>query len=308
MGAGRIAQGYDEPGSERVLTLAHAIEKLPQLKLCGFYDLEPARAEAAEHKWGCPTSSRDREAWLDTGWDIILIATPDNSHVVDLEAVLQRKPKAVMVEKPLAPMAADAERLLKAASDQSTAILVDFPRRWHSGLQHVGRSLAANQFGRIGRIQGACSGGLRHNGVHLLDLIFDWCPGAGELQLLAKHGDAAWFTFETANGPVEFILSGATQESCYVWELRVDTDGARIELCDSPEILRLSRPAPHPNYPSHHALIVERTWSMEDEPLLVKMLACLTAMIGDTEAIRATVAFEIERERFFDAVLRHFEN
>ena len=308
MGAGRIAQGFDKPDSERVLTLAHAVRQSPQLQLGGFFDLLPERAEAAERKWDCPPSPRDRETWLDAGWDVVLIATPDDCHIRDFEDVLQRKPKAVMVEKPLAPNVSAAERLLTVARDQSTAVLVNFPRRWHSGVREVSRLFAANELGTVRRIHGTCSGGLRHNGVHLLDLVAAWCPGAGDVRLLARHGDAAWFSFSTENGPVELTLIAAPQEDCYVWELRIETDLARIELCESPEILRLSRPAPQPNYPSFQALMVDRIWPMEDEPLLVHMLAQLAGMIGDAPRICAQAALEIGRERFFDEVLRHFEN
>ncbi len=308
MGAGRIAQGFDEPGGERVLTLAHAVRKSPRLQLAGFYDLLPERAEAAEFKWDCPPTPRDREAWLDAGWDVVLIATPDDSHVADFEAVLHRKPKGVMVEKPLAPNIADAERLVEMACRQSTAVLVDFPRRWHSGVQEVGRLLATNQLGTLRRIHGNCSGGLRHNGVHLLDLVAAWCPSADGLRLIARRDGAAWFTMNTGHGPVEFSFSASTQEGCYVCDLRFETDRARIDFCDSPEILRLSRPGGHPNYPTYQALITEQTWPMEDEPLLVGMLAHLVALIGDAEAARAQAMIEIARERFFAEVLQHFDN
>jgi hypothetical protein len=308
MGAGRMAQGFDAPGSERVLTLAHGVQKSPQLQLSGFFDLHPERAAAAEHKWGCPPSPRDREAWLDAGWDIILIATPDHAHIPDFESVLQRKPKAVMVEKPLAPNLPDAERLLSLARDRSIPVLVDYPRRWHSGVRQVSQMMADGQLGQLRRIQGLCSGGVRHNGVHLLDLVAAWCPSVECVELIAKQGSVAWFHLATKSGPIEFILSEAAQESCYVWELRLETDRARIEFCDSPEILRLSRPGPHPNYPTYQALIAEKTWPMEDEPLLVHMLADLVAMIGDPAAARAHTLLEIERERLFDQVLRHFDN
>jgi predicted dehydrogenase len=306
MGAGRMAQGFDEPGHERVLSLAHGVKKSPQLQLAGFYDLHPERAEAAERKWNCPPSPRDREAWLDAGWDIVLIATPTDCHIPDFEAALKRKPKAVMVEKPLAHSLSDAERVLSIARDQATPVVVDYPRRWHSGVREVGHKLAANELGRIRRIHGLCSGGVRHNGVHLLDLVAAWCPSIERVELIAKHGDTAWLNLITKDGPVDFVLSAATQENCYVWELRIETDRARIEFCDAPEVLRLSSPGPHPNYPTHQALVAGQTWSMEDEPLLVHMLAHLASMIGNEEAARKQTGMEIERERLFDAVLKHF--
>ncbi len=308
MGAGRIAQGFDEPGSERVLTLAHAVRKSPQLQLAGFYDRVPERAENAERKWACPPSARDREAWLDSGWDIVLIATPDECHVDDFEDVLRRRPKAVMVEKPLAPSVADTRRLVTQAREQSTAVLVDFPRRWHPGVRHIGEALATGEFGTMRRISANISGGLRHNGVHLLDLIAAWCPAIESVRLVVQEQDAAWFVLETKQGGIDFHFSRSVQAGCYVCDLRFETEHARIEFCDSPEILRLSRPAGHPNYPGYQALICERTWPMEDEPILVGMLAHLTELIGNPEAADAQAKLEIEREEFFAEVLQHFDS
>ena len=58
MGAGRIAQGFDYPGSEKILTLAHAVRESDRFVLGGFYDLHQDRAERAEEKWTCPASPR----------------------------------------------------------------------------------------------------------------------------------------------------------------------------------------------------------------------------------------------------------
>jgi len=308
MGAGRIAQGFDSPGSEGVLTLAHAVQKIPELQLAGFYDRVPDRAEAAERKWGCPSSPRGRETWLDQGWDMVLIATPDECHVSDFESVLQRKPKAVLVEKPFASSAVEAERLTVAARDLSTAVLVNYPRRMHTAVQEVRRLFTANQLGIPRRIHATCSGGVRHNGVHLLDLVATWIPIVTSVRLVVKQGDAAWFSIATEQGPLELILCASPQQGCYVFDLRIDTDSARVDVCESPEVLRIRRPAPQPNYPSFQALQTEKVWSMENEPLLVQMLAHLYALTGDPQAARMQLAMELDREHFFGAVLQHFEN
>ena len=53
LGAGRMAQGFDDPGSPQVLSLAHAVQASRPFRLGGFFDRRPERAEAAEHRWGC---------------------------------------------------------------------------------------------------------------------------------------------------------------------------------------------------------------------------------------------------------------
>ena len=77
LGAGMMAQGFDRPGSARVLSMAHAFNRSGVFTLGGFFDLQQERAEAAERTWGVVPSPRHRLEWLDADWDIVYIATPD---------------------------------------------------------------------------------------------------------------------------------------------------------------------------------------------------------------------------------------
>jgi predicted dehydrogenase len=77
LGAGRIAQSFDAPGAAHVLSLAHAVSRSTAFRLGGFFDVRAERAVAAERRWGCAPSPRTREAWLDSGWDVVCIATPE---------------------------------------------------------------------------------------------------------------------------------------------------------------------------------------------------------------------------------------
>ena len=86
LGAGRMAQGFDDPGSPHVLSLAHAVQASRGFSLGGFFDQRPERAEAAERRWSCPPSPRARAAWLSQPWDVVLIATPDTASFVNVAA------------------------------------------------------------------------------------------------------------------------------------------------------------------------------------------------------------------------------
>jgi predicted dehydrogenase len=115
LGAGRIAQGFDKPGDSRILTLAHAVTRCPRLCLGGFYDCCLTATRKAERKWKTPPSPRNREEWLGAGWDIVCIATSDDSHAKDLSDVLNHSPKAILVEKPLTQEDRIGQQLLRKA-------------------------------------------------------------------------------------------------------------------------------------------------------------------------------------------------
>lgn len=302
MGAGRMAQGFDQPGDSSVLTLAHAVQKSPLLTLGGFYDNLSGRAEAAERKWGCPPSPRDREAWLDTAWDLIFIATPDACHAADLADAIARKPRGVLVEKPLATEAPVAARLLRQAGDSAVALVTDFPRRWHTGVAHIAARLASGDLGHPSRIVGTYSGGLLHNGVHLLDLIAAWVPGVERIERLGQTSGAVWLELSASGRETELFLAESPLRDGYSFALTLHTDRARIDLDGAPETLTLLTKAAHPNYPDFPTLRPVATWPMEDEPLLTRAVETLAGLARDPAAAAHQLAREIERERFFGLV------
>lgn len=302
MGAGRMAQGFDAPGESSVRTLAHAVQSSPLLALGGFYDTDAARAEAAERKWNCPPTPRTREAWLAAGWDLIFIATPDACHAADLADAIAQKPRGVLVEKPLAPDAESAGRLLRLAGESGVALVTDFPRRWHTGVTQLAARLAAGELGPVSRIVGTYSGGLLHNGVHLLDLIAAWVPGVERVETLGQTPGAAWLRLAAKGRETELFLAESPLRDGYTFALTLHTDRARIDLDGAPETLTLLTKAAHPNYPDFSTLRPNTTWPMEDEPLLTRAVETLAGLARDPAAAARYLAREIERERFFGLV------
>lgn len=302
LGAGRIASGFDAPRDRQVQTLAHALKLCPRFKLAGFFDRDPRCSIAAEKKWSCAPSPRNRKTWLDAGWDVVLIATPDDAHAEDLSEVLKRRPRGVLVEKPLAPDGNAALRLLRLAQRLGVPLLVDFPRREHLALRQIGQRLRAGTWGAIRRISGVYSAGVRHNGVHLLDLIAAWLPPVSAVRKLAASAHEGLFEVRTARTRVPLILADAAQTGCYVFELCVETERGRIELSGIPEMLHLSLPAPHPNFAGFTALKAARQWPMENEPLLLRSVERLARIAASPTRARAQIRLEIQRQIFFNKV------
>lgn len=297
-----MAQGFDRPGDSSVLTLAHAVQESPLLTLGGFYDNSTERAEAAERKWTCPPTPRAREAWLAAGWDLIFIATPNACHAADLADAIARKPRGVLVEKPLATDAQIAGQLLQQAGASAVALVTDFPRRWHTGVAHIAARLASGELGHASRIVGTYSGGLRHNGVHLLDLIAAWVPSVERVERLGQTPGAAWLRLSAGAREIELFLAESPLRGGYAFALTLHTDRARIDLDGAPETLTLLTKAAHPNYPDFPTLRPVATWPMEDEPLLTRAVETLAGLARDPAAAAHQLAREIERERFFGLV------
>jgi len=302
-----MAQGFDKPGDQHVLTLAHAVCSSKAFLLSGFFDHDAKRAEAAERKWGCPASPRDRMTWLDQSWDVVCIATPDVQHTADFRDVLARKPKAILTEKPLALEREEAAALLREASRLGVPVLVDFPRRWHSGVAAVSDHIAQGRLGNPLAATFVYSGEAVHSAVHMLDLFYAWWGGGWDVVLESRQGHVAHLTFSRKSEVVATSFIHVPAQSYYALEMQVYCEKGKIELSHSPEMLDINELRPHPLYPSFQVLTPLKSFQMEAEPLLVRMMETLADMIADPDVAKAQAKREMDSQEFSWQVLRWLE-
>jgi predicted dehydrogenase len=304
IGAGQIAQGFDEPGDPRVLSMANAISSSGDFALGGFYDIDPARAAAAETKWSCSASPRDRGQWLAMGWDVIYIATPDARHGPDLGDALACRPRAVLVEKPIALDDRAGRELLEVAARDRIPLLVNYPRRWHTGVRRVTDMISGKEIGAPLAMSLVCSGGIAHNGVHLLDLFRTWWGGAWAVRLIGGRSGSMVLRLESDIASVDVHLTDMPTSPYYLFEMRVYCERARVEVSGRPESLTIALARPDPVYPSFRTCPEGQRFEMEGEPLLPRALERLSRLIGDAEAAAAQLAIERESHDFIAAVLK----
>jgi predicted dehydrogenase len=170
IGAGNIAAGFDNPDSEAVLTHAHAILLEPRLELVGFFDVDREASFRATQKWG-GASFNSAQALLDSGLDVVVIATPDESHLSYLKMVANYKLKAVVCEKPLTQDIESARDIVSIFMEKHIPLLVNFQRRFDPVVLELKKRYLS---GVLGRLMGGTvwySKGTKHNGSHAIDLL-----------------------------------------------------------------------------------------------------------------------------------------
>jgi hypothetical protein len=303
MGAGRMAQGFDAPGAPHVLSLAHAVCKSADLELGGFYDRDPARSAAAEQKWHCRETPRDRDAWLAQDWDLIFVATPDENHARDAHDAIARRPKGVLVEKPLARDPDAADDLLRLARERGIPILVDYPRRLHSAIAEVARLIGAGELGAPLAATFVYSGDAEHAATHMIDLFQLWWGNwsvAGAANIAGGH--MIELQDDTRRMNATFVPLPA--DAHYVWELTVYCAQARIRLAESPEYLDVSTPGPHPAYSGFDVLQTRARYAMEEEPLLERTMERLVHLTRSPDAAGQQLAHECASQKLCGAILR----
>lgn len=307
MGAGRMAQGFDAPGDDQVLSLAHAVSRVPGMTLGGIYDSDPGRTQIAEQRWAVAESPRQRDAWLDQGWDFVCIATPDDQHGRDLADVLARRPKVIVVEKPLSTDPDEADDLLEQAGALGIPVLVDYPRRFHSGVKAVAELIEVGELGDPVSASFAHSGSPAHAGVHMFDLFHGWWDRDWQVTHEGNSGGTDLLTLRGGDLDVPLGIVRLPGDPYYLWDMSIFCQRGCIALTHSPELLEISVPASHPLYPDFHVLTPHLTFEMESEPLLPRLMAAALAMADSADSARANTALEQRRQCFSGRILRCLE-
>ena len=81
------------------------------------------------------------EAFVDAGLDCAVVATPNRFHA-DLGVALLEKGVHVLVEKPIAPTVADAQRMIDAAKANDRVLMVGHVERFNPAVETVRRAIA----------------------------------------------------------------------------------------------------------------------------------------------------------------------
>lgn len=105
--------------------------------------------EAVQHDWpGVPCVASFSAALADPGIDLVVIATPNDSHFELAQAALQAG-KHVVVDKPCTVTLAETESLLALARQQGRVLTVFQNRRFDSDFLALQQVIQSGQLGRV---------------------------------------------------------------------------------------------------------------------------------------------------------------
>jgi predicted dehydrogenase len=170
---------YDNPNSENILTIAHAVTKHLQTELVGVVDYIPEKAEQAAKKWNTkPYTSIDQ---IKEPIDIIAVCVPTVAHAPVLLDCLKLNPKLVIAEKPFTENSKDAKIIIDKYKKADVPIAVDYIRRYDLAHQKLAEDIKDGILGKIYNCKLTYNRGLVREASHFLNLCTDWF---GEF----KHG------------------------------------------------------------------------------------------------------------------------
>jgi len=171
IGSGNIGATYDAPGSENVLTHAHAYTKHPNTKLVAFVDCDVSKAQKAAEIWGGNYYSDLQKCLESETPDIVSICVPTEYHFDILVKIIDYKPKFIFLEKPVCNTLDQSKEIMNKLEENNIPVSVNFVRRFDPSLQQLLQDYKSGYFGDYINGQAFYGKGISNNGSHCIDFL-----------------------------------------------------------------------------------------------------------------------------------------
>jgi predicted dehydrogenase len=124
-----------------------------EMRLVSIVTSDPGRQARARDAYPDASVAPDVDhLWSDADLDLVVIGTPNRSHVPLARASLERG-LAVVIDKPMAPTSAEGQRLVEEAEAHGLVLTVFQNRRWDGDFLTLRRLLAEGALGDIVRFE-----------------------------------------------------------------------------------------------------------------------------------------------------------
>ncbi|MGD2128220.1 MAG: Gfo/Idh/MocA family oxidoreductase [Lysobacterales bacterium] len=188
-----VTYGIGVVGCGRAATELHlpALQSLPEARIVAVADAEPAARESTARRFGVTERCPDVTGLLQLPEvDVVAVCVPVTAHVAAAIPVIESG-RHVLVEKPLATVPEDCERLISAATGKPVRTAVGFNLRFHRLVQDARAAVESGRLGRIEGIQSTWSSAIRRR-RDLPAWRNDRATGGGALFEIAIHHFDLW--------------------------------------------------------------------------------------------------------------------
>ena len=171
----------------RAQSHARAMSEVARLDFVATCDLVEAKAKQTAEACGVPRSHTDFRQMLDAEQpDVVAFVAPPAVRSEVILPILEYKPKALVIEKPMAIGLEEAEALVAAADDAGTCFVVSHQCRYGQDMVKLRDLIQSGRLGKMEKIIVNCKLNLMGQGTHILDLIEMMLPGREPCWVLAQ--------------------------------------------------------------------------------------------------------------------------
>jgi predicted dehydrogenase len=173
IGLGSIGMGYDyEDGNSWGITHCRAIQKHSKFEFVGAHDLDKDNGKRFQKEYKSQFFPDLGRGLRETVPDLVIIATPTDSHLSILKTVLKfSSPKVILCEKPLSYVAHEAHEILELATSHNIKMFVNYFRNSQPYIRDVADQIASGALELPAKGRCLYSKGAFNTGTHFLNLL-----------------------------------------------------------------------------------------------------------------------------------------
>ncbi len=260
VGLGGIGMLYDFKLAEEEYVQSHAraFSLHPDFEIVGAVDIEAKLRDQFSGKYKVAAFSSVAELGLQCAPDVVVVASPTNTHRAVIEQVLQYcKPNLILCEKPLAYSTEHAQAIVQQCHEQGVQLFVNYIRRADPGVMEVKTRLTSGQIASPFKAIVWYSKGLLHNGSHFLDLMTFWFGPVKAMAIINPGRDVGEqdaepdFRVEFETGEAIFCSSKEENFSHYTIEVVAQNGRLRYEQGG---VIEWQVAGPHPTLDNYRQL------------------------------------------------------
>jgi len=170
IGAGKIAQGFDNPKDEKISTHVKAYLNFPnKFKVKAICDTDKKLADEAAKKWNIENVYYNYDEIKIKNYDVVSICTPDHTHGYFLKKILLNKPKVIFLEKPMGLNYQDSVDIFKECEKNNILLLLNYSRIYIKEFSKIKDNFKSN---KLLSVDLKYHKGFDHTCSHLINLFF----------------------------------------------------------------------------------------------------------------------------------------
>jgi predicted dehydrogenase len=228
------------------------------IEVVGVADINLAAAEQRAEEFGCPYFSDHRELLAKTRPHAVAVLTPHPFHA-PIAIDCMQSGAHVLVEKPIAVEAAEADRMIEAAAETNRLLAVNLQHRTRPEIRAAKKLISDGRLGEIQRVQmtaiwtrtrryyelagwrgtwrGEGGGVLMNQSPHTLDVV---CHLAGQPSLVAAWNRTIFHAIETEDTSVAMLEWRHHAIGTLVVSTAQAGDPERLEIAGTEGVLQIT--------------------------------------------------------------------
>lgn len=252
VGCGKMA-GLEDKSRTPPLSHAAMLKGNRAIDLTACCDPDLKRRQRFAEKWQVPGHFADWPSMLKAGpLDLLVIASPTDTHLEALRDALGAGVKVILVEKPVAWRSADLAAFLEGLGAEKNRIVVNYHRRFAPNFRALYSHLTGQQLGEVRVLSAIYPLGLVHAGTHMIDLLLWYFGRPSWLQPIQARAVndrdvLADFALGFDNGATA-VLRGVAREPANLFELDIVGTKGRVRISLGGRRMEYFEPGQDPDY------------------------------------------------------------